>query len=96
MINFLKNKWMAFKDLFKDKNDMNEKTVVGFMSFAIALFVVLMYMAYYYSTAGWVANVALVANIFFIVGALAAFPILSILVLLYQSSSTILHQSAVS
>ena len=50
----------------------------GFMSFAIALFVVLMYMAYYYSTAGWVANVALVANIFFIVGALAAFPILSL------------------
>ena len=35
MLNFIKNKWMAFKDLFKDKNDMNEKTVVGFMSFAI-------------------------------------------------------------
>jgi len=35
MFNYLKNKWMAFKDLFKDKNDMNEKTVVGFMSFAM-------------------------------------------------------------
>lgn len=26
---------MAFKDIFKDKNDMNEKTIVGFASFAI-------------------------------------------------------------
>ena len=26
---------MAFKDLFKDKNDINEKSVVGFASFAI-------------------------------------------------------------
>ena len=34
-MNYLKTKWMAFKDLFKDKNDMNEKTVVGFMSFAM-------------------------------------------------------------
>ena len=35
MLNYIKNKWMAFKDIFKDENDMNEKTVVGFMSFAI-------------------------------------------------------------
>jgi hypothetical protein len=26
---------MAFKDIFKDKNDYNEKTIVGFMSFSI-------------------------------------------------------------
>jgi len=26
---------MAFGDIFKDQNDYNEKTVVGFMSFAI-------------------------------------------------------------
>ena len=26
---------MAFKDLFKDKNDINEKSVVGFASFVI-------------------------------------------------------------
>jgi hypothetical protein len=26
---------MAFKDIFKDKNDMNEKTIVGFASFII-------------------------------------------------------------
>ena len=35
MLNYLKNKWMAFKDLFKDKNDINEKSVVGFLSFAV-------------------------------------------------------------
>ena len=35
MFNNLKNKWMAFKDIFNDKNDINEKTVVGFASFAI-------------------------------------------------------------
>jgi hypothetical protein len=26
---------MAFKDIFKDKNDYNEKTIVGFMSFTV-------------------------------------------------------------
>ena len=26
---------MAFKDLFKDSNDINEKSVVGFASFAV-------------------------------------------------------------
>lgn len=26
---------MAFKDIFKDKNDYNEKSIVGFLSFAI-------------------------------------------------------------
>jgi len=35
MFNYLKLKWMAFKDIFKDTNDINEKTVVGFMSFAM-------------------------------------------------------------
>ena len=35
MFNYLKRKWMAFGDIFKDQNDYNEKTVVGFMSFAI-------------------------------------------------------------
>lgn len=34
-MNFLKNKWMAFKDMFKDENDINEKNVVGFLSFAV-------------------------------------------------------------
>ena len=26
---------MAFKDIFKDENDYNEKTIVGFMSFSV-------------------------------------------------------------
>ena len=35
MLNYLKNKWMAFRDIFKDENDINEKSVVGFLSFAV-------------------------------------------------------------
>ena len=35
MLNKLKQKWMAVRDIFKDSNDINEKTVVGFASFAI-------------------------------------------------------------
>ena len=35
MFNYLKLKWMAFKDIFKDKNDINEKSVVGFAAFII-------------------------------------------------------------
>ena len=35
MFKNLKRKWMAFKNLFNDKNDINEKSVVGFASFAI-------------------------------------------------------------
>jgi hypothetical protein len=26
---------MAFKDIFKDENDVNEKSVIGFMAFAV-------------------------------------------------------------
>ena len=26
---------MAFKDIFKDENDYNEKTIVGFLSFSV-------------------------------------------------------------
>ena len=35
MFNYIKNKWMAFKDMFKDENDVNEKNVVGFLSFSV-------------------------------------------------------------
>lgn len=35
MFNYIKRKWMAFKDIFKDDNDINEKSVVGFASFAV-------------------------------------------------------------
>ena len=34
-MNYLKRKWMAFRDIFKDENDINEKSVVGFASFLI-------------------------------------------------------------
>ena len=35
MMNFIKNKLMAFRDIFKDSNDLNEKNIVGFASFAV-------------------------------------------------------------
>lgn len=44
----------------------------GLISFAIAFAVVLLYMLFYYSKAGWVANLALVINVFFIMGVLAS------------------------
>ncbi len=44
----------------------------GLWSFAIAFALVLMYMIFYYNRAGWVANVALITNVFFIIGVLAS------------------------
>ena len=35
IMNYIKNKIMAFKNIFKDNNDINEKSVIGFMSFAV-------------------------------------------------------------
>tara|TARA_R110001592_G_scaffold159678_1_gene391322 strand:- start:184 stop:456 length:273 start_codon:yes stop_codon:yes gene_type:complete len=32
---YIKQKLMAFKDMFKDDNDINEKSVVGFAAFAM-------------------------------------------------------------
>ena len=34
-MNYLKRNIMAFKNMFKDDNDINEKSVIGFMSFSI-------------------------------------------------------------
>lgn len=34
-MNYIKRKWMAFKDIFKDQNDINEKNVVGFAAFVV-------------------------------------------------------------
>ena len=34
-MNFIRRNWMAFKDIFKDSNELNEKNIVGFASFAI-------------------------------------------------------------
>ena len=35
MVKFIRTKIMAFKDIFKDDNDVNEKNVIGFLSFAV-------------------------------------------------------------
>ena len=34
-MNLIQRKIMAFKNLFKDDNDINEKSVIGFISFLI-------------------------------------------------------------
>lgn len=44
----------------------------GLISFLIAFLIVLMYMIFYYNRAGLVANIALIANVFFIFGVLAS------------------------
>ncbi len=44
----------------------------GLISFLIALMVILVYMVFYYKGAGLVSNVALIANLFFLLGALAS------------------------
>lgn len=44
----------------------------GLFSFVIALIIVLLYMAFYYSTAGVIADLALLANIFFVLGVLSS------------------------
>lgn len=44
----------------------------GLWSFVIAFIVVLLYMAFFYRRAGWIANVALITNVFFIAGVLAS------------------------
>lgn len=35
MFSYLRRKFMAFSDIFKDNNEYNEKNIVGFMSFAV-------------------------------------------------------------
>jgi SecD/SecF fusion protein len=44
----------------------------GLMSFVIALLVILVFMALYYNKSGLVANIALIANMFFIMGILTS------------------------
>ncbi len=44
----------------------------GLMSFVIAFIVILLFMAMYYNKAGWVANLALLINLFFIMGILTS------------------------
>ncbi|MDF1673102.1 MAG: protein translocase subunit SecDF [Vicingaceae bacterium] len=59
----------------------SESISKGLNSFMIALLVVLAYMVFYYSRAGIASVVALLANMFFIFGVLAAFPSLIALTL---------------
>ncbi|MEZ4721597.1 MAG: protein translocase subunit SecDF [Flavobacteriales bacterium] len=49
-----------------------EAIQAGFVSFVLALVIVLLYMAFYYSSAGIVADLALLANLFFIMGVLSS------------------------
>jgi len=35
LTNYIKHELMSFRDIFKDKNDINEKNVVGFASFLV-------------------------------------------------------------
>jgi len=49
-----------------------ESINAGLTSFLIAFLLVLVYMVFYYKGAGLVANIALIANMFFIVGVLAS------------------------
>jgi len=44
----------------------------GLLSFVIAFIVILLFMAMYYNKAGWVANLALLINLFFIMGILTS------------------------
>lgn len=37
----LMNKIMGFKEIFKETNDYNEKTIIGFMSFAVMVIVMI-------------------------------------------------------
>ena len=50
-----------------------ESIDAGMMSFIIAFVLVLIYMWFFYSTAGLVANIALVSNVFFLFGVLVSF-----------------------
>lgn len=59
----------------------SESISKGLNSFMIALLVVLAYMIFYYSKAGMASVIALLANMFFIFGVLAAFPSLIALTL---------------
>ena len=35
LFNYIKQQIMAFRDIFKDDNDFNEKSIIGFMAFAV-------------------------------------------------------------
>ncbi len=49
-----------------------ESINAGLISFILAFILVLLYMQFYYAKAGLVANIALLANVFFLIGVLAS------------------------
>lgn len=50
-----------------------ESINAGMMSFILAFILVLIYMVFYYHTAGMVAGIALISNLFFLLGVLVSF-----------------------
>ncbi|OQX79186.1 MAG: protein translocase subunit SecDF [Bacteroidetes bacterium 4484_249] len=50
-----------------------EAVSAGLWSFIIAFILVLVYMIFYYNRAGWISDLALITNIFFLFGVLASF-----------------------
>lgn len=50
-----------------------ESINAGMISFIVAFILVLLYMALFYNTAGWMANIALLTNAFFLMGVLVSF-----------------------
>ena len=50
-----------------------ESINAGLLSFVLAFILVLLYMGLFYKTAGWMSDIALVANVFFLMGCLASF-----------------------
>ena len=55
-MNNLKSKFMAFKNIFKDNNDINEKSVIGFMSFLVMIIFALVDLITGYFQKGLVIN----------------------------------------
>lgn len=50
-----------------------ESVKAGMSSFILAFCLVLVYMIFFYNKAGWVANIALITNLFFLFGVLVSF-----------------------
>ena len=50
-----------------------ESINAGMLSFLLAFLLVLLYMGFFYKTAGWVSDVALITNVFLLMGCLVSF-----------------------
>ncbi|MCL3779904.1 protein translocase subunit SecDF [Prolixibacteraceae bacterium JC049] len=77
LANILKSGKMPAKTIIVSEDTVGpslgkEAIQSGLWSFVIAFALVLVYMIFFYSHAGYVANLALVANMFFIIGVLAS------------------------